>query len=325
MADVRTDVFALGCILYEMIAGIAPDQDSINERSMYVTNTLIQQPNADLGLVKLINKAVSYNTEFRYGSANDFLLELRKIAPPVLLVSRKHLRWGHIPTTQPIPPQSFELYNAGGGEIRGEIKPRAPWIGVPATTFKGNRRDVSVQVNPARIAQRGELVTGRLEINTPDIHDAEGNMLSSGDRWFIECSITLIARPAQITILERPSNAAPPITLTARRGQPAIGTFQIQNTGEVATEFRMEMGDSRTGGPANPLPEMTFSPATGTVPPGQPQTVTVRVPTSELPNGVYDSTATVRTTAGQAIVVPLSVRVLSPLDYLKSMVGIKGN
>ena len=64
-----------------MIAGVAPDQEQINQRSMYVTNTLIQQPNADLNLVRLINKAISYNTEYRYSSAGDFLQELRQIAP----------------------------------------------------------------------------------------------------------------------------------------------------------------------------------------------------------------------------------------------------
>ena len=88
IADVRTDIFALGCVLYEMIAGHAPDQEQINDRSMYVTNSLIQRPNADLGLVKLINKAISYNTEYRYATAGDFLQEMREIAPPVMLVTK---------------------------------------------------------------------------------------------------------------------------------------------------------------------------------------------------------------------------------------------
>ena len=323
VADVRTDIFALGCILYEMIAGVAPDQDSINERSMYVTNTLIQRINADLGLVKLINKALSYNTDYRYGSAVDFLTELRQIAPPVLLVTRKHLRWGQVSSGQAAPAQSFQLYNAGGGEIRGEIKPRAPWITVQGNTFKGNRRDVTVQVNPARIPERGRLVTGRLEINTPDIHDSDGNILSSGDRWFIECSITVIPRPAHLQVQERLAADAPPISFSARRGQPAVGTFEIMNTGEIAVEFQIESGDSRTGGPANPLPEMSFTPLAGEITPDHSQSVTIRVSTAELNHGVYDTAVTVRARSGQTLVVPLSLRVLSPLDYLKSKVGLR--
>ena len=115
MADLRTDIFAMGCILYEMIAGVAPDQESINNRSMYVTNSLIHLPNADLGLIKLINKALSYNTEYRYASANDFLLEMRQTAPPVLLVSKKHLRFGEVTRGRAVTPQHITLYNAGGG------------------------------------------------------------------------------------------------------------------------------------------------------------------------------------------------------------------
>ncbi len=321
-ADVRTDIFALGCILYEMIAGVSPDQDSINERSMYVTNTLIQRPNADLGLVKLINKALSYNTDYRYASANEFLLDIRKIAPPVLLVSRKHLRWGDVPTGQPIPPQSFTLYNAGGGEIRGEVKPRTPWITVPLTKFAGNRREVTVQLNPSRIAERAKLVAGRLEINTPDQHDYDGKLTSTGDRWFIECSITLIPRPALLQVVERKTPNAPPLIFTARKGQPLAGTFSLLNLGEAAAEFQIESGDTRTGGPANPLTEMTFIPSSGRITSGHSTVITVQIPTTTLPNGIYDSAATVRTTAGQAMTVPISARVLSPLEFLKSKMGL---
>lgn len=323
VADARTDIFALGCILYEMIAGVAPDQDSINERSMYVTNTLIQRPNADLALVKLINKAVSYNTEYRYATANDFLLELRKVAPPVLLVNRKHLRWGEVLTGQPIQANTFSLYNAGGGEIRGEIKPRAPWIVVKANTFRGNRRDVVVQIDPAKVTERGHLATGRLEINTPDIRNAEGTIQSSGDRWFIECSITVIPRPAKITVLEHPDSHGGTIVFAARKGQAATGIIQLKNIGEVAAEFHVENGDTRTGGVGNALPDLDISPASGNIAPGQSAVLTVRTETGALAPASYDANITVRTTAGQVVVVPISVRVLSAFDYLKSMVGMR--
>ncbi len=161
IADVRTDIFALGCILYEMIAGVAPDQEQINERSMYVTNSLIQRPNADLDLVRLINKAISYNTEYRYATAGDFLQELREVAPPVLLVSRKHLRFGEVTRGRPVPPMTVTLYNAGGGEISGEIKSRAPWVHVSEQRFAGNHHEVTVTVDPAKTPERDKLVTGQ--------------------------------------------------------------------------------------------------------------------------------------------------------------------
>lgn len=323
VADVRTDIFAVGCVIYEMIAGVAPDQESINERSMYVTNSLIQRPNADLGLVKLINKALSYNTDYRYASANDFLLEMRQIAPPVLLVTRKNLRWGEVPNGHPPPPQSVTVYNAGGGAIQVEIKPRAPWIVVPVTTVKEARREIAVQVNLNKIAERDQLVTGRLEINSADQRDAEGEIVSTGDRWFIECSVTVIPRPARLVLPGRAEANAPPVALAARKGQPAEGAFEIKNAGERAIDFTLQNGDTRTGTPSHPLLDVTLEPAAGTLGANESQTVTMRIATGDLPATTHETAVTVRSGAGQALTVPLSVRVLSPFDYLKSKIGIR--
>ena len=160
VADARTDIFAMGCILYEMVAGTAPDQESINQRSMYVTNSLIQQPIADMGLIRLINKALSYNTEYRYASANDFLLEMRQTAPPVLLVTRKHLRFGAVTRSRPVTPQQLTLYNAGGGQFRGEFRARSPWVVATPTTFTGNQQEVSVGVDLSKINERGQRSPG---------------------------------------------------------------------------------------------------------------------------------------------------------------------
>lgn len=323
VADVRTDIFAVGCVLYEMIAGVAPDQDSINERSMYVTNSLIQRPNADLGLVKLINKALSYNTDYRYASANDFLLEMRQIAPPVLLVTRKNLRWGEVPAGHTPLPQTVTVYNAGGGAINVEIKPRAPWIAVPVTNFKGTRRDVAVQVNVNKIAEREKLVTGRLEINSADQRNADGEIVSTGDKWFIECNVTVIPHPARLVVTERPEADAPPIALAARKGQPAAGTFEIKNVGEKSVEFTLQNGDTRTGTPAHPQLDLTLAPASGTLGSHQSQAITLQVATGDLASTTHETAVTIRANSGQTLTVPLSVRVLSGFDYLKSKIGMK--
>ncbi len=317
VADVRTDIFAVGAILYEMIAGVAPDQESINERSMYVTNSLIQRPNADLGMVKLINRALSYNTEYRFASANDFLLAMRAIAPPVLLVTRKHLRWGEVQSGHAPPPQEVTLYNAGGGEIRGEIKARAPWIVVPSPTFTGNRREVTVQANVQKIAERGQVVTGRLEINTPDIRDKDGSALSSGDRWFIECSVTVLPRPGHLVVQGRTRPDAPPVALTGRKGQTIAGILEIVNDGEVAVEYSIESAKARVGGAADG-PSITISPAHGALAPGAQCQIQLEIDTSDLAAGTHETALTLHTTAGQTVSVPLSVRPLSTLDFIKS-------
>lgn len=321
-ADVRTDIFAVGCVLYEMIAGVAPDQDSINERSMYVTNSLIQRPNADLGLVKLINKALSYNTDYRYAGANEFLLDMRKIAPPVLLVTRKHLRWGEVPNGHPPPPQSVTVYNAGGGNIQVEIKPRAPWIIVPVTSFKDARRSIVVQPSLAKITEREQLVTGRLEINSADQRNADGEIVSTGDRWFIECSINVIPQPSRLVVSERAEEDSPPLTLTVRKGQPAVGTFEIRNAGEKTADYTLQNGDTRTGSPAHPLLDLTLTPTSGTLTAHQAQTVTVKVATGDLSTTTHETAVTIRSGNGQTLTVPLAVSVLSAFDYLKSKIGL---
>ncbi len=319
VADVRTDIFAVGAILYEMIAGVAPDQESINERSMYVTNSLIQRPNADLGMVKLINRALSYNTEYRFASANDFLLAMRAIAPPVLLVTRKHLRWGDVQSGHAPPPQQVTLYNAGGGEIRGEIKARAPWIVVPSPTFTGNRREVTVQVNVQKIMERGKVITGRLEINTPDIRGQDGSTLSSGDRWFIECSVNVQARPGHLVVREHARPSDPPVVLTGRKGQTIAGTLEIVNDGEMAVEYSVENAATQTGGVAAG-PQVAASPTHGALAPGAQGQVHLEIDTSALMPGVYETALILRTNAGQAVLVPLSVRPLSALDFIKSKI-----
>lgn len=313
VADARTDIFAVGAILYEMIAGIPPDQEKINERSAYVTSTLIQKPNADLGLVKLINKALSYNTEYRYASANDFLLEMRQIAPPVLLVSRKHLRWGEIKSGQPVPPKTVTLYNAGGGEIRGEVKPRSAWIVVPAQTFQGNRHEATVMVNPAKIAERGQTVIGRLEINTPDQRDEDNAIVTTGDRWFIECSITVLARSGHLTVRGAAGDGSP-LLLSARKGQPATAEFEIVNAGETETDFSVESGPPD-------LITVTPLPGAGTLAPGERARIAVRTATDKLPAGLHEASLVVRAATGQAVPVALQVRVLSHLDFLKARLG----
>jgi hypothetical protein len=97
----------------------------------------------------------------------------------------------------------------------------------------------------------------------------------------------------------------------------------MKNIGQVGVDYSVENGDSRTGGPANPLPEMSLTPTSGQIGPGESVTVSVHIPTSELPYETYASAATIRTKAGQVLVVPMSLHVLSPFEYLKSKLGLR--
>ncbi len=321
IADVRTDIFALGCVLYEMIAGIAPDQAQINERSMYVTNSLIQQPNADLGLVKLINKAISYNTEYRYATAGDFLQELRVLAPPVLLVTKKHLRFGEITGGQPPPPLSVTLYNAGGGEITGTILPRAPWIAVPQLRFAGNLHETMVSVDTAKVMERGKLLTGKLDISSDDQTTLEGNVVT-GDRWSVECSVTVIPSPGLLQISGWEGAPAAPFSLAARRGQTATGQFTIKNIGETPVGFQvLPATEGIPGEVGKPVEGLQVSPPEGALSPKETVSLAVSVPTDGLPAGPYHTGMVVRSPSLQTLTVAITLHVLSPLGYLKTRLG----
>jgi len=318
VADVRTDIFALGCILYELIAGVAPDQAKINERSMYVTNSLIQRPNADLGLVKLINRAISYNTEYRYATAGDFLEEMRQVAPPVLLVTKKNLRFGEVTAGKAAQALTVTLYNAGGGEIRGNIIPRVPWITVPALRFTGNHHEVPVSVDASKALERGSLLSGRLEISSDDQADAEGKMVS-GDRWAVECSVTVTLAPGQLQADGWAGAPAAPLPISGRRGSAATGQFTLRNVGEVPVGFQAApTAEGTTGGVGRPLDGVQVVPPEGALGPKQTVSITVSIPTAGLPVGTYQTGVIVRSPALQTLSVPITLSVLSPLGYLKN-------
>jgi len=324
VADVRTDIFALGCMIFEMIAGEAPDQDKINDRSMTITNDLMEMPNADLNLVNLVNRAISYNTEYRFASANEFLLEVRKIAPPVLLVNKKHVRFGEITLGQHVAPLQLTVYNAGGGELRGEFKPRTPWVQVPVSTFKGNKRDVNIIVNTAKVTEREQLVTGTLEVNSPDTLDEYGQIVYRGDRWFVDVSVKVVTRAGVLEVQERKLASNPPIALETRKGQPAVGTITLKNIGERPTEFRIDiagLGHIVAG----TTTDFAISPAGGTVQAGNAVQVTVTIPTEKLVTGLYKATINIRTSGNQMLTVPFVVEVQSGLSFLKSAISKKLN
>jgi len=234
-ADIRTDIFALGCILYELVMGEAPEQQSINERNLYVTTPLLERKDVDLSFVKLISTALSYNTEFRYANAGTFSTELRKIAQAMLFVNTKSVYFGSVQLGE-TTTQKFRLFNGGGkGDLIGDIKPKCGWLRIEVPGFRTQKRDVVLICDTTKVPRRNQIVRGQVDIITKDVLNADGEMLARADKWTVDCYITVLAKSAKLVVVDGRGKPMD-LDIHVRPGQTARLNFTVRNDGEMTAE-----------------------------------------------------------------------------------------
>ena len=168
-------------------------------------------------------------------------------------------------------------------------------------------------IDTSKTGERGKLVSGRLEISSDDQADHEGNVVA-GDRWSVECSVTVLPSPGMLQAIGWEGAPTAPLSVSGRRGQAATGQFSIRNTGETPVGFQVLPA-------AEGIEGLQITPAEGMVAPKQEVPIALSVPTAGLAAGAYPAGVIVRSPTLQTLTVPIALNVLSPLGYLKARLG----
>ncbi len=156
--DARTDIYALGVMLYECLAGVVPFEGNFGEVLLKVSTQPLpplrqKVPDVPAEFAGAIERALASEPHFRYPDAESFGLALRKAAPAAAAVSLLGIRQG----PPPIPARQ-----TAATEADSPAAPRAAPVPPPLPATR-RRFPRAPYVTPVRILHDQAVLDGRSE------------------------------------------------------------------------------------------------------------------------------------------------------------------
>jgi len=288
-AHQQTDVFALGCIMYELLLGAKPTQEVIDQQSGRLVGPLLRRLDEfHSGLVSVMNNAISFSQGYRYEHAREMLDDLRKRGPAALVASKPQLDFAG-PAHSKLREELI-LRNLGGGTMTASLSSRAPWLALSTGTedlgstlqVTGNEVAVQVWADTSGIKEREVRYEGELLIK----HEL--------GQLTVPCS--LVVRSQQAMVQAEFSS----LYLAAKEGTRATATLGVRNMGERTGQFV-----SRAL-----VPGITVRPVSFTLDPQQAIELTVSADPAALGPGSHTSVLHITAESGHRLEVPVNVDVL---------------